>query len=347
MGLFYRELRKGIIMSRPNKVAVLCLEHDYADASRGFSYEYYNIFLSLLESGLCESVIHVPLELAMRDSSSAIDLLKRCDTIIYFPFINQWDQFIFSNILGGLDFDSSSSLLNRIIEWDADSSWRYRDDIAWKVGHELTSRSLPIIDYFVTTHSQAVAWYRADGATVFKSQWGAYCTGDAIVAADSGTERVRDVSFIGHPHSNRRGFIRELRERGINIDVFGHGWNDNSFVTYEKMWKIMSESKICLNLSNASVGGLEQIKGRHFEIPMSGALQLSSPADNLGDYYTTREIVLFESVEECANSIDHLLYNDDERIYIAQNAQDVCMTNHSWILRFDDLFNEIVAHEKG
>ena len=108
------------------------------------------------------------------------------------------------------------------------------------------------------------------------------------------------------------------------------------------MWETMRQSKICLNLSNSSSGETQQIKGRHFEIPMTGALQLSSYADNLIDYYDAyEEIILFDEARECADLIKHYLSDEQERKRVALKAYKKCGSEHTWNVRFWKLFEEI------
>jgi spore maturation protein CgeB len=63
-----------------------------------------------------------------------------------------------------------------------------------------------------------------------------------------------DVSFVGQPHGSRKAVIEGLVERGIKVNTFGLGW-ESGRVTQDDMIRIFNQSRINLNLSNASVMG--------------------------------------------------------------------------------------------
>jgi spore maturation protein CgeB len=61
-----------------------------------------------------------------------------------------------------------------------------------------------------------------------------------------------DVTFVGLPHGDRRQVIQGLRDAGINVKVWGQGW-ESGRLSQEEMIQVFNQSRVNLNLSNAAV----------------------------------------------------------------------------------------------
>ncbi len=148
-----------------------------------------------------------------------------------------------------------------------------------------------------------------------------------------------DVSFIGRKYSWRPRFIDRLRSSGIKIVVFGPGW-ENGQLSDEDMIKIYSRSRI--NLGFAGVGysrKLMCLKGRDFEIPMSGGLYLTQDNHELGLVYDVgKEIVTYRDADDCVRKIQWLLKKPDEAERIRIAGRSRALSDHSWEKRFSDIF---------
>jgi GT2 family glycosyltransferase len=112
----------------------------------------------------------------------------------------------------------------------------------------------------------------------------------------------------------------------------------------------MSRSRICLNLSNASTpdqeGLAQQIKGRHFEIPVCGAMQLTDAVAGLDEYFVDgEEAVVASSADELIAKARHYLANPDERDAIAQAGRNRALAEHTYERRFSDIFTRIRADD--
>ncbi len=79
-----------------------------------------------------------------------------------------------------------------------------------------------------------------------------------------------DVSFVGQCYGNRADLINALKEQGISVEAYGWGWPRGPLST-EEMVRMYSKSKI--NLGFGGIAGHKDtfcLKGRDFEIPISG-----------------------------------------------------------------------------
>ncbi len=312
-----------------NKINLLfaALHYDYADKKLGRSYEQINIMNSLQDIPWI-NLLYLPTDkLVQNGGKQELSRVLRnfvndniIDYYLEIPFRDGYSPY-------GQDLKYLQDEGIPTIEFDCDSSWRFDGFIKDRIQH---------YDYFITTHSKAVDWYKQAGGNVIKSQWGG-----STFFENMNVPKKYDVTFIGMKHSNRGGIIQSIKNSGVNIQTFGRGW-PNGKVSYEELNKIMCESKICLNLSNASTGILSQIKGRHFEIPLFGSLQLTDQCDNIQDYFIPdKEIVIYTDKQDMLEKIKYYLEHDQEREEIALAGYNKCTQEHMWENRFKEIFNQI------
>jgi len=148
-----------------------------------------------------------------------------------------------------------------------------------------------------------------------------------------------DVSFVGGKYGWRPRFIKKLQKMNIKVTTFGRGW-ENGPLSDEEMVKLYSCSRI--NLGFAGVGHSRRLmclKGRDFEVPMSGGLYLSQDNPELSLAYNVgKEIVTYRNEKDCAEKIKWLLANPEEADKIRKAGRKRALSNHTWGKRFADLF---------
>jgi spore maturation protein CgeB len=177
------------------------------------------------------------------------------------------------------------------------------------------------------------------GDRVIKSQWA--CNHELYRPSPCPLDI--GVSFVGQPHGNRLEIIRELSELGFGPKVYGFGWTGAPRLPFHEMVRIFNRTRINLNLSNASMPNTpQQIKGRNFEIPGAGGFLMTSPADNLEEYYEDgKEIVVFRSTTELKERISYYLRHDSERSGIAQAGYERTIRDHTWDRRWNDILGRL------
>ena len=152
-------------------------------------------------------------------------------------------------------------------------------------------------------------------------------------------EKTIEVSFVGQCYGKRPETIRRLGEAGIRVEAFGYGWPGGPLST-EEMVRIYSRSRI--NLGFGGVEGHEEtycLKGRDFEIPMSGGLYLTEYHPELEMVYDLgKEIVTYRGFDELVAKIRHLLANPDEAEAIRQAGFRRARKEHTWEMRFERVF---------
>ncbi|MHC4915581.1 MAG: CgeB family protein [Planctomycetota bacterium] len=106
----------------------------------------------------------------------------------------------------------------------------------------------PSFNWVVTTSEGALPRYASIGCkNVIKSQWG--CNHFLYRRLD--LPLAHDCTFIGQPHGDRRHVIGILRDAGVTVSAWGNGW-ENGVIGQEEMIRVFNQSRINLNLSNAS-----------------------------------------------------------------------------------------------
>jgi spore maturation protein CgeB len=152
-------------------------------------------------------------------------------------------------------------------------------------------------------------------------------------------EKTVDVSFVGQCYGNRPEIIERLERQGIHVEAYGYGW-PNGPLTMDEMIRMYSKSKI--NLGFGGVGSLRNtccLKGRDFEVPMSGGLYLTEYHPELARWYDLgREIVTYGDLDDLAQKIRHLLSNPEEAEEIRKRGFRRARSEHSWEIRFEKIF---------
>jgi spore maturation protein CgeB len=81
------------------------------------------------------------------------------------------------------------------------------------------------------------------------------------------------------------------------------------------------------------------LKGRDFEVPMTGALYLTSEQHDLHRVYKVgEEVVTYRRKSDCLARIRYLLDHEDESTSIREAARQRCLRDHTWERRFEKLF---------
>jgi len=315
-------------------VKILCVlgEHNYGDPARGESYEYVN-FLPALKNLGHEVVFFesfnktkyadysdLNLRLLQKIAHEDPDIIL-CVMVSYEIWLETFQ----------LIREGTRSL---IISWSTDDSWKY----------EQFSRLIsPCFDLYATTYPEALAKSRQDGFDNFVlTQWAA--NSEKFNEPLPASQCRYAVSFIGSSYGNRPQWIAALRERGITVDCFGHGW-ENGTVAAEDIPRIMRDSVISLNFGDSGVvmqgftpGKSRQIKARVFEVPGAGGFLMTEFAEGLDGFFRIdEEVAVFDGISELVEKIEYYLTHPDVRDRIALAGHSRAREQHSYERRFGEI----------
>jgi hypothetical protein len=146
------------------------------------------------------------------------------------------------------------------------------------------------------------------------------------------------VSFIGRRYGYRPILIDRLRKAGIPVQTLGIDWEAGE-IPVDEMVRTYSRSQI-----NLGIGGVQYssqitcIKGRDFEIPMSGGFYLTQYSLDLESCYRIgQEIACYRNEADLIAKIRYFLAHPDEveQVRIAGRAR--ALRDHTWEKRFRDL----------
>ena len=142
------------------------------------------------------------------------------------------------------------------------------------------------------------------------------CESDGNILKNYDLEKEIDVLFFGELTSDRKEFVDFIAESGISIKKIGH---NTQFVSDEELAKLISKSKIVLNLSRSKGRSVinyasedvykffYQWKGRLIMSGLCGTLCISeySPGQELMFY--GNQFPTFYTKEECVKILKNLL----------------------------------------
>jgi spore maturation protein CgeB len=162
-------------------------------------------------------------------------------------------------------------------------------------------------------------------------------------------EKKYDVTFVGAPKSDRYELIKFLKDNGINICIFGPGWEkypdfsgihkgqpDNS-----EMVKIFNQSRINLCFSKNYIGNLH-LKGRVFEVGACNSFALCEYYPTLKDIFMeNKEIIMFRNKEDLLEKINHYIKNEQAREKIASSMHRKIIKKYNLDSELDNFFKII------
>lgn len=153
------------------------------------------------------------------------------------------------------------------------------------------------------------------------------------------TDFKYDISFVGANYGWRPKFIEKLKKKGLKIICYGNNW-PNGPLTNKKMIELYSESRI--NLGFSGIGHSKKLmclKGRDFEVTMSGGLYLCQHNPELKEVYNIgEEIVTYKDLDDCFQKIKYLLMNPEHAAQIRHAGHERALKDHTYEERWKDVF---------
>lgn len=219
-------------------ILYVAMKHDYGKPEQGYSFEHYNFYDALLHMG--HDILYFDFVGLMQRHGREwmnrrlleVTKAKRPDLMFTVLFTDELDPKAVREVSNNTDTVT--------LNWFCDDHWRF---------DEYSRRWAPCFNWVVTTAETALPEYQGMGyRNVIKSQWA--CNHFLYRKLD--LPREYDVTFVGQPHGNRREIIQALRDAGISVRVWGHGW-ESGRLTQDEMIRVFNQSRINLSLSNASV----------------------------------------------------------------------------------------------
>jgi hypothetical protein len=256
---------------------------------------------------------------------------------------------------GGRDFVARDAIadaarLAPIVAWNSDDDWQWES---------YTRHIAPLFTYAITTYPHIYNSARREHRNLLLSQWGCLET-----YAQFHREKDLDFTFVGQVYRNRVADLRAIR-RATGLRIFGLGALRVSFppmnnrvvrncvtkvfpgvnkaLAFPQVHAVWNRSKISYTPLGASTDPrMLQIKGRVFQMGLSGTLMLCQASENLDPYYTAgKEYVPFYDREDCVSKARYYLTHESERAWIAGAYAARTRAEHLWSHRFTEIFRSI------
>ena len=219
------------------RILYAAMKYDYGKPEQGLSFEHYNFYHSLLHMG--HDILYFDYMTLMQQHGrdrmnrrlKEVVALEKPDLLFSVLFTDQFDPLVLREL---------TETRLPTVNWFCDDHWRFDN---------YSREWAPCFKWVVTTAASALPKYANLGyRNVIKSQWGC----NDVLYRKMDVPLKYDVSFVGQPHGNRRQVIHALRKAGINVHVWGGGW-ESGRLSQEEMICVFNQSRINLNLSNASM----------------------------------------------------------------------------------------------
>jgi spore maturation protein CgeB len=218
------------------KILYVDFYYEYGNPSRGLNYIGVNGFENALRY-LGHDVHHFYLDEHLKDKKKLNRNLLDCAA-------NLMPELVFFNLYNNIVEVETIKEMSKTaitVNWFGDDPFLFE---------HFTKRYAPFFSYCVTTDKYSINKYKSIGQeNVIFSQWPAHQFDQARIER---LDYKYDVSFVGAKNPPREWFVNELRNKGIEVEVFGNGW-PNGPITNDEMCAIFEQSKINLNISNSDI----------------------------------------------------------------------------------------------
>ena len=327
------------------KILLVCMKHDYNNPNQGYSYEWNHFYLGLkshvedvqffnfLEE--YQKLGQVGMQAELREVIES----ENPDVTIFSLYTDQFST----------DFIKGLKGLTKTLCFFHDDGWR----------RDFVKKWAPCFDAFTTTDPVGVRKYQREGLA--HAVFVPFGVNEMLFCSNSDRHKDIDVSFIGAWHPYREWLVGKLRKSNVNVEVYGYRWA-NGMLDEPKMIEVFQRSKISINMTNCPSWDLryllssprallnrfrspkvyEQIKGRHFEIPACGTLQLSYYVDGLEKVFDLGdEVVIYQNPEELIDKVKYYLNDAEELQRITANGYRRVLKDHAYGQRFMQAFQSL------
>lgn len=312
---------------------ILCLfgQHQYGNKLRGESTESFSFIPALRALGH-NVTLYDSWNKSLHEDFSDLNcaLLDECRERR--PDVILWVALTVEIWLETLNYLRSTFGI-RIIHWAPDDSWKFYQHSRFIASH---------VDLCVTTYPEFLAAYEKLGARAVASGWGIpeAWRGNIVPAAAC----RYDVSFVGTAQPAREEMIAALRQRGVDVACFGHGWPSGA-IAPENIPYIFRNSRISLNFSNSS--GANQVKARMFEVTGAGGFLLTQTAPGLNSIFELgHEIVVFNDLDECVSYVRRYLDEPADRDTIAMAGNRRTLMEYTYVERLRTILASLPARSE-
>jgi len=192
-------------------------------------------------------------------------------------------------------------------------------------------------DIILSSSKIVSEWYKNMGACSLYTPQGLHIP--VGLEAPSRFDFKYPISFMGTKKLDRSIVIEKLEKEGIPITLFGRGWNNSAWAADTTSLYRDTQMNLGLGLATPNISSL---KGRDFECPGIGACYLTTFNWELTEFWDIgKEILCYRNTEELLELYSWYKNRPRECLLIAQAAWHRSLNDHTWELRFRQIFKNI------
>lgn len=204
-------------------------------------------------------------------------------------------------------------------------------------GNENVKSSIALYDLHLTYHKEVKREIESTFHIATEILPFGFDVDDKLFYKCESQDEVIKACFLGNPDKYRGEFLRQLAEKGIELDVYGNNWN--KFVNHshikifgpvleDDFWLTLRKYRVQLNLSRPHT--LNTHNMRSFEIPGIGGIQLAPQTTDHQTYFENgKEIFLYSDIDDCSALVKKILaLKHDEADTIRNQARQRSLKSH-------------------
>ena len=119
--------------------------------------------------------------------------------------------------------------------------------------------------------------------------------------------------------------------------TYGKGWPAGE-IPQEKMLEVYNNSLITLGFGYIDKTNLVGLKGRDFEVPLTGATYLTTYHEELARYFVPdKEMLFYASEEELIQKVKDCLDNPEKTKEVGLAGRKKALAEHTWEKRWEEI----------
>jgi len=213
--------------------------------------------------------------------------------------------------------------------------------------HEINSLTAFACDLVLSFCPLSVLKYKEKGFQAHQM----ILEGDGNIFKNHNKKKEIDVLFFGGLSSDRENFLDFIKKNGVSVVTVGK--ESGNFVSDEELSKIISRSKIVLNLSKSTWGAVRnypsdklyeyyyQFKGRVVIAGLCGTACVSEFFPTCDLLFGKNTVPTFYSKEECLNILKKILSDKNILDSHTSKLSSICQNLYEDKKNFRPIFNAI------
>jgi len=155
----------------------------------------------------------------------------------------------------------------------------------------------------------------------------------------------REVSFLGTRYEGREERITQLRQAGIDVQVYGDQWgiqNSGRLREYSSCVALWHDSKVNLNIHQQSMVDLGALNTKMYEIPAAGGFMVTDYFPEVLERFAADEVAIYDRTSDSSllEVVKRYLANDKERLGVIERARKRVLTEHTSEKRVEQILRE-------